>query len=78
MPRNGSLVLSDLAHDALWVVCDCGRSGRYSVTQLLAKHGDARLTDLLTMISADCPKRAAANILDQCKARFEFEVDPKS
>lgn len=70
------MVLSDPPHDALHVVCACGRSCRYSLTRLLAKHGDARLTDLLTMFSADCPKRAAASILDQSKARFEFEVDP--
>ena len=77
MPRNGLMILSDLSADALRIVCACGRAGRYSVTRLLARHGDARLTDLLATIAADCPKRAAANILDQCKARFQFEVDPR-
>ncbi len=31
---------------------------------------DGRLTDWRTDLTADCPRRIAANISDQCGARF--------
>jgi hypothetical protein len=48
MPRDGSMILSDLRGAALVIVCEpCGRRGRYTVERLMAEHGDAKLTDLL-------------------------------
>jgi hypothetical protein len=52
MPRDGSIRLSDVETPFLDVVCaPCGRRGRYAVARLMAKHGDARLTDLLTILA---------------------------
>ena len=73
MPRDGSLTPRDLVgkFDVLAVACDkCGRTGRYRVTTLAERIGwDGRLTDWLTEITADCPRRRAAAISDQCHAR---------
>jgi hypothetical protein len=70
MPRDGSLVLSDVRAQTLTIVCEpCGRRGQYNVERLMAEHGDARLTELLQML-ADCQKRSAS-IQDRCKAVYE-------
>jgi hypothetical protein len=47
-PRKDAFVLSDLASDVAWVVCDkCGRKGRYRVAGPIAKYGaDKKLTYL--------------------------------
>jgi hypothetical protein len=48
MPRDGSLILSDLRDPTLTIVCEpCRRRRRYRVDRLVAEHGDAKLTDLL-------------------------------
>jgi hypothetical protein len=71
MPRDGSLILSDVLGSTLSIVCEpCGRRGRLSVEKLVAEHGDAKLTDLLASL-ADCPKARSASIHDRCKARYE-------
>jgi hypothetical protein len=71
MARDGALTLSDLPGKRLHIVCEpCGRRGRYAVATLIAKHGDAKLPDLLTAL-ADCPKTRAASIHDRCKVRFD-------
>ena len=71
MPRDGSLVLSDVRAPTLTIVCEpCVMRGRYAVARLLEEHGDAKLTDLLRTL-ADCPKTRAASIHDRCKAVFE-------
>ena len=55
--------LSDLIAPRLTLVCArCERRGVYSVARLMAKHGDARLTDLRSFLTADCPKRAKRSI----------------
>ena len=70
MPRDGSLVLSDLRQPTLSIVCaPCGRRGRYSVAKLMEQYGDAKLTDLLSTL-ADCPKARSASIHDRCKAVY--------
>jgi hypothetical protein len=39
----------------------CGRDGRYPVNGLIEKRGrDAKLTDWLDEITADCPKKGCA------------------
>ena len=71
MPRDGSLVLSDVRAPTLTIVCEpCGRRGQYNVERLMAEHGDAKLTDLLTTL-ADCPKARSTSIYDRCKAVYE-------
>ena len=56
MPRDGSIVLSDVREPTLSIVCaSCDRRGRYSVVKLMEQHGDAKLTDLLLTLAA-CPK----------------------
>jgi hypothetical protein len=65
MPRGGAVTLSDVREPALVIVCElCERRGRYKVERLMAEHGDAKLTDLLTIL-ADCPKaRSMASTTD--------------
>jgi hypothetical protein len=72
MPRDGSLILSDIREPTLAIGCErCGRHGRYNVQRLIAAHGaDARLTDLLVTL-ANCEKARSASVHDRCKAKFE-------
>ena len=71
MSRDGSLVLSDVRAPTLTIVCEpCGRRGQYNVERLMAEHGDAKLTDLLTTL-ADCPKSRSTSIYDRCKMVYE-------
>jgi hypothetical protein len=40
MPRDGSLILSDIREPTLTISCErCGRHGRYNVERLTAAHG---------------------------------------
>jgi hypothetical protein len=72
MARDGSATLSDLAGGRLNVVCDrCGRRGSYSVARLMRERGDLRLTDFLSEVAADCPRRGSLGLYDRCGARFE-------
>jgi hypothetical protein len=74
MPRNGSIVLSDVRERTLTIVCEpCGRRGRYDVGRLMAEHGDARLTDLLLTL-ADCQKARSASIHARCKAVYRQKL----
>ena len=70
MPRDGSLVLSDLRQPTPSIACEpCGRRGRLSVAKLMEEHGDAKLTDLLLTL-ANCQKARSASIHDRCKAVY--------
>jgi hypothetical protein len=41
MPRDGSLILSDIREPTLSIGCErCGRHGRYNVARLGTAHGD--------------------------------------
>jgi hypothetical protein len=76
MPRDGAIILTDLRAPFLRVVCEpCGRRGSYGVGRLMAKHGDAKLTDLLPVL-ANRSRRAnsAASIYDRCEAAFEATI----
>jgi hypothetical protein len=71
MPRDGTLTLSDVRGPTLTIVCEpCGRRGQYNVERLLAEHGDAKLTNLLTTLAA-CPKARSASVYDRCRAVYE-------
>jgi hypothetical protein len=70
MPRDGSIILSDVRSPTLSIVCEpCSRRGTYSVARLMERHGDARLTDLLQTL-ANCPKAGSASVHDRCKEVF--------
>jgi hypothetical protein len=71
MPRDGSLVLSDVRAPTLTIVCErCGQRGQYNVERLMAEHGDAKMTVLLQTL-ADCPKARSASIYQRCTVVFE-------
>jgi hypothetical protein len=75
VPRDGALVLSDLPArglDRLRVLCGtCGRAGLYRLETALQRWGeDQKLTDLLTDLTADCPRGKRVAIMDQCGARY--------
>jgi hypothetical protein len=56
MPRDGSMILSDVRGPMPSIVCEpCGLCGCYNVHRLMGEHGDPKLTDLLATL-ADCPK----------------------
>jgi hypothetical protein len=70
MPRDRSLTPADLVSklDVLNVACDkCGRSGRYRVDRLVQQLGrDAKLTNWLSNLTADCPRRLKPGYADPC------------
>jgi hypothetical protein len=51
----------------LSVVCEpCGRRERYDVERLMRQYGwDAKLTDLLPALVAECPKRRTVSVYDR-------------
>jgi hypothetical protein len=65
MPRDGALILSEVRVPVLTVVCEpCGRRERYDVGRVMRQYGwDAKLTDLLPVLVADCPKRRSVSVL---------------
>jgi hypothetical protein len=73
MPREGALILSEVRGPVLSVVCEpCGRRERYDVERLMRQYGwDAKLTDLLARLTADCSKRGSVSIHDRCSAVYE-------
>ena len=72
-PRDGTIILGGLIGklDALQVACDkCGRKGRCTAAPLIEQRGrDGKVVDFLAEITADCPKKQAGNMSDQCAAR---------
>ena len=73
MPRDGAIIFSDLIGklDVLRVVCSkCQRSGQYQLRRLIEKRGrDGKIIDWPSELTADCPKKSARNMSDQCDAR---------
>ena len=73
MLRDDAIIFGGLVGklDALEVACrKCGRKGRYPVARLIEQHGrDAKVVDFLAEITADCPKKQAGNMSDQCATR---------
>jgi hypothetical protein len=73
MARDGSLTPADLIGklDVLRVECDkCGRAGQYRVDRLIERLGhEAKLTDWLSDIAADCPRKLKPGYSDPCGAR---------
>jgi hypothetical protein len=71
--RSHAMALSSVHQPVLTVVCEpCGRRERYDVERLMRQYGwDAKLTDLLPALVADCPKMRSVSVYDRCKAVFE-------
>jgi hypothetical protein len=73
MPRDGAIIFRDLVgkFDVLNVECaKFDRRGRYRLDRLIEKYGiDAKLFDWSDEITADCPRKQARNLNDQCGAR---------
>ena len=71
MPREGAITFRDIVGNltVLRITCDkCGRSGQYRVDRLIMRYGiDAKLFDWEP--EADCPRKVARNLNDQCGAR---------
>ena len=55
----------------LRVVCSkCERGGAYRLERLILSRGrDAKIVDWLDELTADCPKKIARNMNDQCGVR---------
>jgi hypothetical protein len=73
IPRDGAIIFRDLVGklDVLNIECDkCGRRGRYHLHRLIERYGiDANFFDGSDEIMADCPRKQARNLNDQCGAR---------
>jgi len=73
MPREDAITFRDIVGKlaVLRITCDkCGRSGQYRVDRLVLRYGmDAKLFDWSDEITADCPRKQAHNLNDQCSAR---------
>lgn len=71
----GSLTLAAVAvaerAAVLAVACKrCDRAGRYPLATLIERHGPLfGIPRLLWRLSADCPKRQAVSVYDQCGVR---------
>ena len=73
MPRDGAITFRDIVGKltVLCITCDkCGRSDQYRVDRLIMRYGiDAKPFDWLEEIAADCPRKQAKNLNDQCGSR---------
>jgi hypothetical protein len=70
--RDGAIIFADLIGklDILRVICGkCGRDGCYGLNRLINKRGrDAKVTDWLDELTAECPRKIAHNMNDRCDA----------
>ena len=73
MPRPIGTMFADLLGKltVLRVECSkCGRFGRYPLHNLIDRHGDTgTVIAWLESLTADCPRKRAASVSDQCHAR---------
>jgi hypothetical protein len=73
MPREGAIIFRDVVSklDVLNVECDkYGSRARYHLHRLIERDGiDAKLFDWSDEITANCPRKQARNLNDQCGAR---------
>jgi len=73
MPGSTGTTFGDLVGKltVLRVECSkCGRFGRYPLRRLIEQRGrDGTIIDWLDELAADCPRKHAAAISDQCHAR---------
>ena len=73
MPRDGATTFGDIQGKLPVLRVNCGkcpREGRYIVQRLIRAHGvNAKVIDWLDVITAECPKKSAHSMNDQCGAR---------
>jgi hypothetical protein len=73
MPRDGAITFRDIVGKlaVLRITCDkCERSSQYRVDRLIMRHGiDAKQFEWSDEITAECPRKQARNLNDQCGAR---------
>ena len=73
VPRDGAITFRGIVGKLTVprITCDkCGRSGQYRVDRLIMRYRiDAKLFDWLDEITADCSRKQAKNLNDQCGAR---------
>ena len=63
MPREGSLILSDVRGPTLAIVCElCGRRGRYNVDRLMTEHRALEVLLAQTTSKASSPSSKAMSI----------------
>ena len=74
MPRNGIVMLGDIAGKVTMLEAACSRwehCGRYRIARLIAEHGsDMGLPELRTIIAADCRHMESINIYNRCGVHF--------
>ena len=79
MPRKGAYILHDLIGRLLVLRLECpkcGRSGRYRLSKLLDEcGGDYSLIEWREKMTADCPRRVAGRMTDQCGAAMPDLVE---
>jgi hypothetical protein len=72
MRRDGAITFRDIVGKltVLRITCDkCGCSDQYRVDRLIVRYGiEAKLFDWSAEITANCPRRRARNLNDQCGA----------
>jgi len=73
MARGSGTTFGDLLGKLPVVVVECpkcNRAGRYVLRRLIEEHGrDGTILDWLEGLTADCPRKRAASVSDQCHAR---------
>src|SRR3984957_4576942 len=75
----GSILLGDVAQHlaSADVSCNfCERRGKVSIARLMSEHGpEMPIPTLLRMLSADCPRRLAAQIVEPCGVHLPALAD---
>jgi hypothetical protein len=55
----------------LEVACSrCERRGRYRLDKLIARYGDGEAREMIPELTADCPKRGSASLMERCDVLF--------
>jgi hypothetical protein len=72
MPRHGAIIFRDLVGklSIVRVECEkCGRDGTYRLDRLISRYDlDTKLFEWMDELTADCPRKQANNLYDQCGA----------
>ena len=69
-------MLSGWSSDVVGYRCRrCPRRERFAKSGLLHQYGDQRLTDLLLLIAAGCPRHGNTQIYELCGAVFDMPDD---
>jgi hypothetical protein len=71
-PSPGVALLRDYPAEVVRIECDtCGWADRYRLVVLVARFGPAaKLSDVLFVLSTDCPQQQARRFTEPCIASF--------